>query len=493
MIPLLAAARLSPAVSTPYRLVILWGGLRGAVTLALALAVTENSALAPDVKRFVAVLATGFVLFTLLVQGTTMQILIRRLALDKLSPLDSALRGQILAVALQNVRGTIDVTAELYEVSSATALAEARRYAERIDRAAAETEKDEEIQDRDRINLGLVSLAARERELVLNHYRARTVSPDLVAPLLANAGTLLDRARFGGRSEYQRAAREMLEHGWRFRVAQMLHRFLGINVYVARLLSDRFEMLFATRILITELVPFIDKSVVPILGPRVGEILQEIIQRRRETVEAALDAMRLQYPDYADALEQRLLRQAALRQEELEYATLFAEGLIGPELQRDLQRGVEGDRAGIAKRPKLDLAMTARPLVSQLPLFGSLNEGQIDEIARLLRPLYAAPGDRIIRRGDRGDAAYFIASGAVEVITPGQTVRLGRGDFFGEIALMTGKPRQSDVVAVAYCSLLRLHVRDFDALLAEHPDIRDALADVAKTRLAANRDAAAAR
>jgi CPA1 family monovalent cation:H+ antiporter len=47
LLPLLTAMRVSPPVSTPYRLVILWGGLRGAVTLALALAVTENAALAP--------------------------------------------------------------------------------------------------------------------------------------------------------------------------------------------------------------------------------------------------------------------------------------------------------------------------------------------------------------------------------------------------------------------------------------------------------------
>jgi CPA1 family monovalent cation:H+ antiporter len=490
MIPVLAAFRLSPSVSTPYRLVILWGGLRGAVTLALALAVTENPSLPPETKRFVAVVATGFVLFTLLVQGTTMQKLIRGLSLDKLSPLDLALRGQILAVALQNVRGTIEVTADLYAVSSATALAEARRYAERIDRAAAETERGSAISERDRITLGLVTTAARERELVLDHYRARTVSPDLVAPLLANAGALIDRARFGGRSEFQRAAREALNYGWRFRLAQMLHRYLGYNTYVARLLSDRFEMLFATRILITELQPFIDKSIVPILGERVGEILQEIIVRRGEGIDAALDAMRLQYPDYADALERRLLRQAALRQEELEYQTLFAEGLIGPELLRDLQRGVDGDRSTIALRPRLDLAMTARPLVSQLPLFASLDDEQLAEIAGLLRPVYAAPGERVVRKGDRGDAVYFIASGAVEVGVPGTKIRLGRGDFFGEIALLMGRPRQSDVVAVAYCSLLRLEVKDFDAFLASHPDIRDAIADVAKTRLAANREAA---
>jgi monovalent cation:H+ antiporter, CPA1 family len=67
VLPLLAAAQLSPQVSRPYKVVILWGGLRGSVTLALALSVVENPFIAADAQRFVAVLATGFLLFTLLV------------------------------------------------------------------------------------------------------------------------------------------------------------------------------------------------------------------------------------------------------------------------------------------------------------------------------------------------------------------------------------------------------------------------------------------
>ena len=56
-----------------FKLVILWGGVRGAVTLALALAVAENDGVPPEVRHLVSVLATGFVLFTLLVQATTLR------------------------------------------------------------------------------------------------------------------------------------------------------------------------------------------------------------------------------------------------------------------------------------------------------------------------------------------------------------------------------------------------------------------------------------
>jgi CPA1 family monovalent cation:H+ antiporter len=490
VLPLLTVMHLSPSVSSPYRLVILWGGLRGAVTLALALAVTENYALSAEVKRFVAILATGFVLFTLLVQGTTMRWLIQGLGLDRLSPRDMALRGQVLAVALENVREAVEDVAELYKVGSATALAEARRYAERIDQAAAQTGQGQALSDLERLSLGLVTLAGRERDVVLEHYRARTVSAALVQPLLAQGELLLDKARGGGRTEFQRAVKQTLAFDWRFDIAQFLHRRFNISGFLERLLARRFEMLFATRIVVEELLPFIDRKIVPILGARVAEVLREIMERRREAIDGALEALRLQYPSYAESLERRLLRKTALRQEELEYDVLLADGLIGPELHANLRRSVDEERRKAEIQTRLDLALNAPELVAQLPLFSEFSEGQLAALAKLLRPIFAAPGERLIRRGDPGDAVYFVASGALEVSVPGHKVRLGRGDFVGEIALLTGLPRQSDVHAISYCFLLRLDVRDFQMFLAEHPAIRRHIEEVAAQRIASNEEAA---
>ena len=61
---------------------------------------------------FVAVLATGFVLFTLLVNGLTLRPVIRLLQLDRLSPLNQALRNKVLALSLADVRDRVSKTAE---------------------------------------------------------------------------------------------------------------------------------------------------------------------------------------------------------------------------------------------------------------------------------------------------------------------------------------------------------------------------------------------
>jgi CRP-like cAMP-binding protein len=101
---------------------------------------------------------------------------------------------------------------------------------------------------------------------------------------------------------------------------------------------------------------------------------------------------------------------------------------------------------------------------------------------RMLRPRLAFPGERIIRKGDRGDAMFFITGGDVEVQTQGGPIRLRDGDFFGEMALLARGPRNADVFAVGFCHLLALDAADFDRLLSDHPRLRTAIEAAARQR-----------
>jgi CPA1 family monovalent cation:H+ antiporter len=482
LLPLMSLLQLSQPVSTPFKTVMLWGGMRGAITLTLALGVTENLAIDPQIKRFVAVLATGFVLFTLLVYGTTLKPLIKVFGLDKLPPLDAAMRAQVLALALANVREGVARAISEYHIAPAAAEETDRRYRERLIEAQGLDGGMDEILDRDRVTVGLVSISNREREIVLRHLRERTASIHTAEELLARIGRIADRARAGGRIEYNRAARQALAFPRTMRLAQWLQRNVKYDRWLARLLGDRYEMLLLNRIVLDELIAFTNEKIEPLLGRRVVEILTEILLGRREATTTALEALRLQYPDYADSLDQRFLQKAALRLEEDAYRSLYAQNLIGTELYSNLSQGVNENRETADSRPKLDMGMRTEELTAQLPLFRDLSEDRIRAISRLMRPLFAVPGELLIRKGERGDTAYFISSGAVEVITEHVRVRLGRGDVFGEIALLTGQPRTADVRALGYCNLLVLSRTDFRSLTDKDPTLKQHMANMAAQR-----------
>ena len=114
-------------------------------------------------------------------------------------------------------------------------------------------------------------------------------------------------------------------------------------------------------------------------------------------------------------------------------------------------------------------------LIATVPLFKELNASRIEEIARLLKPRLSVPGEHIIRKGDTGDAMYFITSGAVEVDLEPEPFSLGTGDFFGEIALVNDHPRPTDVRTKSFCDLLVLYKRDFNTLLANNPEMQKAI------------------
>lgn len=485
LVPLLSLVNLTEPISTAYNLAIAWGGLRGALTLVLALAVTENPALKPEVQRFVAVLATGLVLFTLLVNGTTLRFVIRLLRLDRLSPVDRALRDRVLVLSYAEIGETIRTMANEHEISPSAVASALAPYESGMAAAESSAEAEAALTDHQRLAIGLVALGNQERMLALEIMAERAASPVTVQALLRNAESQGEGARSGGRLGYQRSAEAALDFPFSFRVAYFFYRRFGIVRFLADRLGDRFELLLVTRLLIQELMGAHAVRSRSIFGERVVELIDAVLQVRLKRTTAALDALRRQYPQYAAALEARFLRQSAMRREMGRYDTLFQEGLIATEVYEDLKGSVEGRKK--EERPRFDLGLDTRELIGRLDLFAGLTDQQLERVQKLLRPMFVAPRERIVREGEEGDACYFIASGAVEVVFPGRRIPLGSGDLFGEMALLTGMTRQADVVAMTYCRLLVLRKVDFDRFMQDNRDIRLAIHKIAATRTSMNR------
>ena len=91
-------------------------------------------------------------------------------------------------------------------------------------------------------------------------------------------------------------------------------------------------------------------------------------------------------------------------------------------------------------------------------------------------------GEVLIRLGDPARHVFFIASGAVEVEFAGQRQRLGRGELFGQLGILTRRPRRAQVTALTHCTLLRLDETRFLDLLARNDTLRQAVAESTKRR-----------
>jgi len=122
-------------------------------------------------------------------------------------------------------------------------------------------------------------------------------------------------------------------------------------------------------------------------------------------------------------------------------------------------------------------------MVARVPLFSSLDAEQIAAVMASLEALTLPRGRHIAHAGDMADAMYFIVSGVVEVSEGDKTIRLEEGDFFGEMALLRQARRKADFVVAEDCDLLKLSADDFAILAQRHPEIQDAVREVARERI----------
>jgi voltage-gated potassium channel len=121
--------------------------------------------------------------------------------------------------------------------------------------------------------------------------------------------------------------------------------------------------------------------------------------------------------------------------------------------------------------------------VAKVPLFAGLDAARIAEIARLLKHQVVPAQFVVVRRGDPADAMFFIMAGEVQVdITP-TPVRLGQGQYFGEIALIRDTVRTATVTTLTECQLLSLDVADFRRLLENNPSLKASITRTAEERL----------
>lgn len=122
-------------------------------------------------------------------------------------------------------------------------------------------------------------------------------------------------------------------------------------------------------------------------------------------------------------------------------------------------------------------------MVARIPLFAGLEPAALAEIVGTLRARTVAPGTVIVRKGERGDAMYLVAAGEVDVqLGENDVKRLGEGDFFGEMALLSREPRNATVTAAATTDLLIIDSVDFLRLCERLPGMRMGVEAAASAR-----------
>ena len=124
--------------------------------------------------------------------------------------------------------------------------------------------------------------------------------------------------------------------------------------------------------------------------------------------------------------------------------------------------------------------------LSRLSLFADLTYPQVEALAHTFTEEVFAEGQRVIREGMAGGGFYVILEGEASVVVAGQErARLTRGDFFGEISILTDDLPTADVVATTILRCLTIPNNELKALMLRQPNVMYRMLQVEARRLRA--------
>ena len=110
--------------------------------------------------------------------------------------------------------------------------------------------------------------------------------------------------------------------------------------------------------------------------------------------------------------------------------------------------------------------------LAQLTLFADLTQPRLEEVAHTIGEELFPEGQRVLRQGMSGGGLFIILEGEAEVVIDGdRRARLGRGDFFGEIAALTGDSPTADVIAATLLRCATVPGPELEAFLLDHPTV----------------------
>jgi diguanylate cyclase (GGDEF)-like protein len=136
------------------------------------------------------------------------------------------------------------------------------------------------------------------------------------------------------------------------------------------------------------------------------------------------------------------------------------------------------------------LVMSTIDLLTKVSLFKTLSPADLQRLADHTEPASFSAGESVVEIGDPGRSLYVLVEGIVQVLYPARTsdfelARLGPGDFFGEMALLSDRPRSATVRAHSDVRAIKLEKHVFQRLLLEEPQIGLGILEVLSLRIRA--------
>ena len=492
-VPLIGKMPGQDAIGMPYRMVMYWGGLRGAIALAIVLALPEGFAH----KDTLVAVVMGAVVFTLIFQGLSIEALVKRLKLDQFS----------LADQLAKLEGDRDARTEgltrMQELANGGLFSNriADNIKEKGERQISGLESEianvhEEMDAGEKTTNLALRCIVREKSSYREFFSQGLINEWAYRELNYTMEVQMDGVRHGGglpTAEMETSISKRFSFMLMSLISFVpgMHRTLEAmrTQWIVRNYGVVWARHRASQTVLTQLSKIAGTEYdVDIL-----ERLRAIYEGISNDAKAQIDEVGEQYPEFVETTQEQLGQQLMLISEHNSVHHAKELGIIQSGIasaiikeQSERLRTLAQDNMTACFEIEID------ELLAKVPLFSEIDSSQYGVIANYLRAATVTRGTDIIRQGQVGDSMFLIARGIahVTVETNGEKKDLATlyaGDFFGESALLNDTARNATATAATPCSMYELKRSDLDRICSTYPEIRDGVKKVDEQRREANK------
>lgn len=492
LVPIVGKLPGSDSVDRAFQMVMYWGGLRGAIALAIVLSLPEF-----EHKQTLVAIVMGAVLFTLLVQGLSIEALVKRLGLNKLNIADSLAKTEGDRNAREQGLERLNnlVASGLFSERIADHLRD--KCEQNLVELNSEIEKlHESIGATQEITILSMRCLAREKARYYELFRRGLISEWAFRELDHTSNVQLDAARHMGELPSSKMETSIGKAASIF-VMSMLEYVPGSNRIVEKMRTRRIVRDYnvawgryrASNSVLNNLHNIAKDHQI---GGEAVEKARLIYSGIRQDMKLQIDEVADQYPEFVETVQQQLGERLLLIAERESVERAAELGTIQHGIADKILKD-QGNRIRQLKNDDVSAALEVgvEELLRKVPFFEAISEDDFGTVTDHLRPRTVPRGTDIIKQGQEGASMFLIARGIAKVfVHEGEeetlVATLYAGDFFGEAALLHAQPRNATARAATPCSLYELKKVDLDKLCSDYPSIQAAVEAVDRERLWSN-------
>lgn len=491
VVPLLGKLPGAEPIGMPFQTVMYWGGLRGAIALAIVLSLPEF-----DYKDTLISLVMGAVLFTLVVQGLTIERLVKFFNLDALSLSDNLARLEGDRDARQEGLERLNslVTGGLFSQRIAD------NIRDRCERSLSELHQEIDALNHDMTQgemariLGMRCLA-REKARIYELFACGLINEWAFRELDHTLEVQIDEVRHRG---LMPTAEMEVSIGKAVNLFMInLSEGIGVRWVVEKLSTSRiirdYDVAWGRYRAADSVLHSLDAMAREgKIDVAVSEEIHHVYEEILNTSKAQIDEVAEQYPEFVETIQEQLGQRLLLvaEHESVEHAAelgMLQEGIASKILKEQAARLRQLKQDNISAAFEIEVTEILR----KVPMFAGVGERERQLIGGVLRPRTVPRGTEIIHQGQEGDSMFLIARGIANVeIAEADSINrvatLYAGDFFGESALLHSTSRNATARAATPCSLYELSRKNLDKIFDRYPEIRQAVEQIDRERLSSN-------